>query len=217
MGLRTFLAIDLPDSLRSTFERNLQRFKRKIRGPSAEGPAGVSWVHQENLHVTVKFFGETTDVQISEMYQVVKPVVAACSPFDVELRGCGVFPDARRPRTLWTGIGGDVDALTALVTQIDQAVMSVGFPSDLRASQSEGQPFRPHLTVARVKKNHRRVGEMLEAAGAFTDALDFGRFRVERVTLFRSDRQPGGSVYTPLWDVAFAGHGRAQPNHRSHA
>ena len=96
------------------------------------------------------------------------------------------------------GIGGDVDVLTALVTQIDQAVVSVGFPS-------EDKPFRPHLTVARVKKDHRRVGEMLEASGAFTDALYFGRFRAERVTLFRSDLRPGGSVYTPLWDAAFAG------------
>lgn len=198
VGLRTFLAIDLPASLRPTFERNLQRFKRNISGPSAEAHAGVSWVHHKNLHVTVKFFGETTDVQISEIYQVVKAVLAEFSPFDVELRGCGVFPDARRPRTLWVGIGGDVDVLTALVTQIDHAVVSVGFPS-------EDKPFRPHLTVARVKKDYRRVGEMLEASGAFTDAFCFGRFRVERVTLFRSDLRPGGSVYTPLWDVAFAG------------
>ena len=198
VGLRTFLAIDLPASLRPTFERNLQRFKRDISGPSAEAPAGVSWVHHNNLHVTLKFFGETTDGQISEIHQVVKPVVAECSPFDVELKGCGVFPDARRPRTLWMGIGGDVDVLTALATQIDQAVVFVGFPS-------EDKPFRPHLTVARVKKDHRRVGEMLEASGAFTDALYFGRFRAERVTLFRSDLRPGGSVYTPLWDAAFAG------------
>lgn len=205
MGLRTFLAIDLPASLRSTFERNLQRFKRDISGPSAEAPAGVSWVHHKNLHVTLKFFGETTDGQISEIHQVVKPVIAECSPFDVELRGCGAFPDARRPRTLWMGIGGDVDVLTALATQIDQAVISVGFPSEFRAGPSEEQLFRPHLTVARVKKDHRRVGEMLEASGAFTDAVYFGRFRVERVTLFRSDLRPGGSVYTPLWDVAFAG------------
>ena len=197
MGLRTFLAIDLPASLHSKFERNLQRFKRDI--------GGVSWVNQKNLHVTVKFFGETTDAQVAEIHQAVKPVLAGFSPFDVELRGLGVFPDARRPRTLWTGIGGDVDALTALVTQIDQAVISVGFPSSLRASSSEEKPFRPHLTVARVKNDHRRVGEMLEASGAFTDAFCFGRFRVERVTLFRSDLQPGGSVYTPLWDVAFTG------------
>lgn len=196
MGLRTFLAIDLPASLRPTFERNLERFKRQIRG--------VSWVHQENLHVTVKFFGETTDAQVSAIYQVVKPVLAEFSSFDLELKGGGVFPDARRPRTLWVGIGGDVDVLTAVVTQIEQAVVSVGFPSSLRASPSEDKPFRPHLTVARVKNNHRRVGEMLES-GAFTDAFCFGRFRVERVTLFRSDLRPGGSVYTPLWDVAFTG------------
>ena len=196
VGLRTFLAIDLPASLHPTFERNLERFKREIRG--------VSWVHQKNLHVTVKFFGETTDTQVSAIYQVVKPVLAEFSPFDLELRGSGAFPDARCPRTLWVGIGGDVDVLTALVTQIDQAVASVGFPSTLGASPSEEQPFRPHLTVARVKNNHRRVGEMLES-GACTDALGFGRFRVERVTLFRSDLRPGGSVYTPLWDVPFTG------------
>ena len=196
MGLRTFLAIDLPALLHPTFERNLQRFKREIRG--------ISWVHQQNLHVTVKFFGETTDTQVSAIYQVVKPVLAEFSPFDVELKGVGVFPDARHPRTLWVGIGGDVGALTAVVTQIDQAVVSVGFPSSLRESPLEDKPFRPHLTVARVKNNHRRVGEMLES-GAFPDDFCFGRFRVERVILFRSDLRPGGSVYTPLWDVAFTG------------
>ena len=190
MGVRTFLAIDLPASLRSILEQKIQRLKREMDG--------IAWVNQENLHVTLKFFGDTTETQVAEIHRRVEPVFQKFSPFEIELRGFGVFPDTRWPRVLWTGIGGDVDVLTALVTQVDQAVVPVGFPS-------EANPFHPHLTLGRIKKAHRRVGKTISASGVLSDPFSFGRLRVERVTLFKSNLRPNGSVYTKLWDVSFAG------------
>lgn len=190
MVARTFLAIDLSSSLRSILEQKIQRLKREI--------SGIAWVNQENFHVTLKFFGDTTDTQVAEIHRRVEPVLPKFSPFDIEFRGFGVFPDTRLPRVLWTGIGGDVDVLTSLVTQVDRAVAPVGFQSDANA-------FHPHLTLGRIKKAHRRVGKTISASGVLSDPFCFGRLRVERVTLFKSDLRPNGSVYTKLWDVSFVG------------
>lgn len=187
MGLRTFLAIDLPPSLRSVLEQKVNQLKREI--------SGMAWVNPKNLHITLKFFGETAETQVAEIRRVMEQELTQFSPFDIELRGFGVFPDKRSPRILWTGLGGDVDVLTALVRRVDQAVVPVGFPADDR-------PFRPHLTLARIKKDHRKVGETIGTSGLLSDPFCFGRLRVERVTLFKSDLRPSGPLYTKLWDVA---------------
>lgn len=187
MGLRTFLAIDLPSSLQAAIEQNIRTVKREL--------PGLSWSKPGNLHVNLKFFGDTTESQVDLIRRAVEPAISHVSPFVVELKGFGVFPDNRAPRVLWVGLGGALDSLVALAGSIGRAVVPLGFPQ-------EDRPFRPHLTVARVKKDHRAVGRVLDTLGAFTAPFPCGPLSVERVTLFKSELRPSGAVYTKLWDVA---------------
>ena len=187
MGLRTFLAIDLPSALYSVIGQNLRPVKREL--------PGLSWSKTENLHVNLKFFGETTESQVDQIRHAVESAISHVSPFELELKGFGVFPVHRSPRVLWIGLGGDLDSLSKLAECISRAVVPLGFPL-------EDRPFRPHLTVARVKKDHREVGRVLGTLGLLLDPFPCGPIRVERVTLFKSDFRQTGPIYTKLWDVS---------------
>ncbi len=186
MGLRTFLAIDLPSSLQLVIGQHIRTVKREL--------CGLSWSKLENLHINLKFLGDTTERQVDQIRQAVEPAISHVSPFVVELKGFGVFPDDRSPRVLWIGLGGALDRLITLAGCVGQAVVPLGFPQ-------EDRPFRPHLTVARVKKDHRAVSRTLHTLGVFTAPFLCGSLPVERVTLFKSELRPGGAVYTKLWDV----------------
>ena len=186
MGLRTFLAIDLPSVLHSAIGQNLRTVKREL--------PGLSWSKTENLHVNLKFFGETTESQVDQIRHAVEPAISHVSPFKLELKGLGVFPDHQSPRVLWIGLGGALDGLSELAECVGQAVVPLGVPQEDRL-------FRPHLTVARVKKDHREVGRVLGALGVLTAPFTCGPLPVERISLFKSDLRQAGPVYTKLWDV----------------
>ncbi len=184
------MAVDLPSSLHSAIGQNLRTVKREL--------PGLSWSKTENLHINLKFLGEMTESQVTQIRQAVEPAISHVSPFELALKGFGVFPDNRSPRVLWIGLGGALDSLITLAECIGDAVVPLGFPQ-------EDRPFRPHLTVARVKKDHREVGRVLGTLGAFTDPFACGPLPVERVVLFKSDLRPTGPIYTKLWDVALNG------------
>ena len=157
----------------------------------------ITWGKSENLHLTLKFLGDTPESKIPELQQVVTKAVKGIEPFVINLRGFGVFPDKRAPRTLWTGIEGDLEVLLDLTRKIEIEVNQLGFPP-------EGKPFRPHLTLARIKKNQRATGKAIEKASMLADPFIFGSLLVEQVTLFKSELRPTGSVYTKLWAVSLA-------------
>ena len=189
MGLRTFLAIDLPSDLHEAIAKKQDSLRREL--------PQIHWVKSGNLHITLKFLGETPEAKIGDLKEVVQQAVKGISPFVMTLRGFGVFPDKRSPRTIWTGIDCTQSVLDDLALQVEASVISLGFPE-------EGKPFRPHLTLARIKKDHREVGQAIEKAGVLADPFIFGRLLVEQVTLFKSDLRPTGSVYTKLWAVPLA-------------
>lgn len=189
MSLRTFLAIDLPSCLLDSIVKKQQAMKPEL--------PFITWGKSENLHLTLKFLGDTPESKIPELQQVVAKAVKGIEPFVINLRGFGVFPDKWAPRTLWTGIEGDLEVLLDLTRKIETEVNQLGFPP-------EGKPFRPHLTLARIKKNQRATGKAIEKASMLADPFIFGSLLVEQVTLFKSELRPTGSVYTKLWAVSLA-------------
>ncbi len=78
MALRTFLAIDLPSSLHSAIGQKEENLKRVL--------TGINWVKSGNLHITLKFFGDTPESKINEIQQVVKQAVNGTSPFEITLK-----------------------------------------------------------------------------------------------------------------------------------
>jgi len=114
--------------------------------------------------------------------------LAARAPFRIEISGLGWFPNPHSPRVFWAGAKAPPD-LEELARATDAALGNIGVPPETR-------PFSPHLTLARIK-SPVPLSEMLERI-AQLESTDFGSFVAGTFYLYRSERGPGGSVYSKL-------------------
>ena len=158
----------------------------------------ASWVGTHALHVTVKFLGDTPEDQIEAIRDAIIRKLKSMMSFVIELQGFGVFPHSKAPRIFWMGITSGSEQLLSVANHIEEGLVPLGFPK-------EGKPFHPHVTLARIRKDHRGFGQALSQKEILTHSLKLGPIPVEKVTLFKSELRPTGSVYTHLWDVPFQG------------
>ena len=151
-----------------------------------------------NLHLTVKFLGAVAEERIESIASVLTGVVVGVGAFEAEIEGLGAFPSAVRPRVVWAGVTAGAGPMGELAGRVDEALIALGFAPDAR-------PFSPHITLGRV----RQPG----GAPALTEALrgaagrPFGRLRVARVSLMRSELSPRGARYTELAAASLGGAG----------
>jgi len=82
---------------------------------------------RRNLHVTLKFLGETQSAKLGPLQNALSAVRSA-DPANLEFRGLGFFPHERRPRVFWAGMEASAN-LKTLAGEIDQATHPLGFPS----------------------------------------------------------------------------------------
>ncbi|HET9489215.1 MAG TPA: RNA 2',3'-cyclic phosphodiesterase [Methylomirabilota bacterium] len=175
------MAILLPDSLRAALAAEIERLAPRARD--------VAWVGSENLHLTLKFLGGVEPERLERVAAALGAAAATVAPFEVALRGLGAFPSQRRPRVVWAGAHTGGAAVTALAARVEDALGPLDFPREARA-------FSAHVTLGRVREP-RRAAALGEALAADAEK-DFGRFRVEQVTLMRSDLSPRGARHTAL-------------------
>ncbi len=209
--IRLFWAINLPGELRSRIARLQNRLKNS--GVRAK------WVECHNLHITVKFLGDTDVGLVARIVDSAASSLKSARPFRLEAGGLGFFPGPANPRVLWAGLKvevcpeqetggrgvpssfgvaapGGVGAcpLENLVLTVGDAMAGLGFPP-------EGRRFFPHLTLARIKSNAPGLIGIVEAEAAGAEML--GSFNVSSVDLMHSDLTPGGPVYTLLASCRF--------------
>jgi len=159
--------------------------------------AAVKWVEPGNLHVTLKFLGDVDAGAIHHVGRAVEQAVADAAPFEFEVRGAGAFPDTRRPRTVWLGIGGGGHEIVALNARIEPPLKKLGFPKETRR-------FQPHLTIGRVRRGGPGVAELGQRIAARGD-LALGRTHVAEVIVFSSRLGRSGPTYEALARAPLAG------------
>ena len=188
-AIRSFLAIDPPEEVLRGIDA-VQRRQRKL----VEGD--IRWVRPEGIHLTLKFFGDIFASDVANIAAVVEKATERERPFSFVVGGAGVFPDPHRPRVLWLGMNGDVERLLVFQRGLDQALHEIGFPREER-------PFRPHLTMARIKTSRGLIGlvRALEKGEEYTA----GRFVASGLSLMQSELTPKGAIYTKLKWFPFAG------------
>jgi len=155
---------------------------------TAFGDGAVRWIPAENLHLTLKFLGNVEEAQVASIRSVLREALAGAVAVPVTAAGLGVFPDARRPRVLWVGLAGR--ELARLAGRVEGALEPLGFENAATA-------FRPHATIGRWRRPELRGKDLREELARWRDR-EFGTFRIDEVTLFRSVLQPVGAVYTAL-------------------
>lgn len=148
-------------------------------------------VRERNLHITLHFLGNQPSA---------RPLVEALEsirhdPVDLEVRGCGYFPSLRRPRVLWVGITDASGGLAEIHARLARSLEARSLPVERR-------PFRPHITVAYVRKGIRphEIRSLAEATRPMVDE-SIGHFRAEVIELLNSHTGPGGSVYSEVAHV----------------
>jgi RNA 2',3'-cyclic 3'-phosphodiesterase len=180
-GIRSFIAIEVPELLRVKME-GVQRDLRRTG-------ADVKWVRPEGIHLTLKFLGSISPDEAEKISQAIAPIVAQWVPFSLRIRGLGCFPSARNPRIIWLGIDQGVEAVLALQKAIEDTAAAEGFAP-------EDRPFKAHLTLGRVRSPKGREG--LNESLAPCKDVEIGVFRADRVYLFKSELRPSGAVHTKL-------------------
>ena len=190
--MRCFVAIELSDEARRSIAG-------LVAGLREAGVRGLRPVNPDGVHLTLKFLGDVATSQVGDISAAVEGAAAHAQPFELELRCVGGFPDLRRPRVLWVGVGGDVEALQRLYSAVEEALSPLGFAP-------EGRAFTPHLTLARLRDG-TTPQERARAAAVLTSLAweEGAAVPVAGVSLMRSTLRPGGAVYGRLRWAGFGG------------
>ena len=183
--MRLFVAIQIPDDIRAAFGLLIKELR--VAQPQAK------WVRAENLHLTLKFLGNTEPEKLQAVQTVLSSIYAEQS-VQLEFRGLGFFPNEKKSRVFWAGLEASSN-LAELAARIDQAMHDLDFPLERR-------PFVPHLTLARF-----------EPPGASPKLLNvvrlrrlgsFGSLTATEFHLIESKLKPTGAEYTTVQTVRFA-------------
>ena len=158
---------------------------RRIMAALRALPWPVRWAGDDGLHLTLKFYGSLPDQQVPPLARALEGSVRDCGPIPLTCSGVGHFPPGRAVQIIWAGVEAP-SALELLQDRIERASAAEGYPL-------EGRPFRPHITLGRVKTGGKLSALDLEKF----PALDEIPFLSDRLVLFESRPGPGGSVYTP--------------------
>lgn len=180
--LRTFIAIDLGKTIR---DRCLA-----LQETLARGGAEVKWVGEENVHLTLLFLGEVEDRELPALCQAVADCCVSHSPFGLGVETVGCFPNPRRPRIVWVGIGAGSGEVCALHDALEAPLLELG------CYRREERAYTPHITLGRVKSE--RSTAALSMALARQANWRGGETEVREVRVLSSELTPQGPIYTVL-------------------
>jgi 2'-5' RNA ligase len=180
---RGFIAIDI------TATPQILAFEKEI----AKTGADVKLVEPQNIHITLKFLGDTDENHIDAIEQSIKDAVKTTKPFPVTLQGTGVFPNQNYVKVIWVGII-DNGVIGPIAQTLDTSLASLGFPKESRG-------FSPHLTVGRLKTAKNK--DKLLAIVQRYHKEEFTAQQVTSVALKKSELTPKGPIYTTVREVHF--------------
>lgn len=180
---RTFIAVELPDDVRTYLAREITRLSRAV--------PGVRWVDPASLHLTLAFLGELDDEALAAAMTATEKAATASAPFTLRTGALGTFGPQRAPSVIWIGIEGETKRLLAVQDALAQYLEDTGFPREQR-------PFSPHLTLARLKISLQpealtRLQTLLrEPPSTHTS------WRVGAISVMKSELGRSGARYTRL-------------------
>ena len=177
--LRAFLAIDVDEDIKAKMYKIIKEFKQI--------DANIKYVDLENIHLTLKFFGEIDSEGIELLSSKIESVVSNFDKFTIKIKGCGAFPNTNRIKIIWLGIDGD-EVIKQLHDELDKEFVKIGFDKDKK--------FSSHLTIGRMRnaKGKNKVKSTIEE---FSE-VEVGQMDVDRIILKKSTLTPAGPIYEDL-------------------
>jgi 2'-5' RNA ligase len=180
--LRTFIAVDLGEAIRA----RCVALQEKL----AHAAAGVKWVGPENLHVTLLFLGEVVDRDVPAVIRAVAEATGRHDAFPLGVEGVGCFPNSRRPRVVWAGVGAGAAGLVALHEALEPPLLALG------CYRREERLYTPHVTLGRTRGE--AGGDALAQALARYGKWRGGETEVREILVLSSQLMREGPVYAVL-------------------
>jgi 2'-5' RNA ligase len=141
----------------------------------------------------MKFLGEVSEDKIPAITEAIRTAIKDVKPFDIHVRGVGVFPSLRYIRVVWAGIAEGRDHIIAIQQNLDRELEKLGFKPE--------REFVPHLTLARVKTARHK--EKLAMLVERMVNEEFGVTHARAIELKQSKLTPKGPIYTTLARIEF--------------
>jgi RNA 2',3'-cyclic 3'-phosphodiesterase len=184
--LRLFVAIELPQDVKQALGTTIETLRSALHSEA------LRWVRPGGIHLTLQFLGAVPAARVPEITRVLEAAVGGVAPFGLAVGALGSFGRRQRMRVIWLGLSGDEPAVADLAARVHRALEPIGFPGDR-------EPFRPHLTLARVRDDASRE----ERASVYDLLRDqavpaLPSFSIEHVSLMQSTLSRGGAVYETL-------------------
>jgi len=148
----------------------------------------INWVKPENIHITLKFFGETNELKIGEISSLLSDLSLQHNPFNISLANVGIFGSSYKPRVIWFGIETN-NHLPNLANNILDKMETIGFIKDR-------QNFVPHLTIGRIKfiDNKSRFSETISGY----KSTGIQKLNISNFYLFESILSSSGPTYKTI-------------------
>ncbi len=179
--MRAFIAVDLAEEVLAEIEKFVARMRSRL--------PGARWVTPKNLHLTLRFLGESDSQQLATLAASLESISSRYRPFAARCRGIGFFPSSRRPQIFWVGLDDPSEDLGNLQKEVEAAVRRGGFEPERRI-------YSPHLTLARFRnpRSDPRYGEISREF----EKQDFGTSSISELVLYQSILKREGAEYHVL-------------------
>lgn len=168
--LRLFAAVEVPPEIAEELE------------PHQDDLEGASWRDPEQLHITLRFFGDVSEPMADDLDAELSTIGGEA--FDLTLAGVGAFGLGHKARAIWAGVESGVQ-LKRLATRCETAARRAGLPVETRA-------YQPHVTLAYLRGVEAVAVETWRVRHAL---LRTSPFRVTWFGLYSSTLGSGGSSY----------------------
>ena len=179
---RVFCAVELPENVKTQLQEHASTLRK------AYPDVAASWTRIENVHLTLKFFGNVDIDRIPAISAAIARTVEGFAPIKISVGQTGVFPKRSRPQVLWIGVSDPSSELSKLQQHLEDECSSEGFAKEDRA-------YKPHLTIARIRNPH---GARALADTHLQTEFELIDLTLSDLILFRSELSPKGSRYTVI-------------------
>jgi 2'-5' RNA ligase len=188
--MRLFIAIDINNI-------NIEKFQNYLIKKFNFNSRHVRPIQKNNLHITIKFLGEKTDLETNDIISDLTQI--HFDSFDMVFNNVGIFPNMKFPRIIWLGLDDKSSKkLNDIYYQINDVLKkydSIKNNSNILSS-SITQKFFPHLTIFRIHNNHT-IPNFLSS---FSDKV-ISEDEVNTISLKKSTLTSNGSIYSDLFNI----------------
>lgn len=154
----------------------------------------VKPIKKNNLHITIKFLGEKTDLETKDIISDLTKI--HFTSFNMVFNNIGVFPHMKSPRIIWLGLTDESSKkLNDIYFQIN-GILKKYDNEKKSAHNSDNQKFFPHLTIFRIRNNYMIPNFISSFSGKIILEEE-----VNTIILKKSVLTSNGSIYSNLFNI----------------